>query len=217
MSEKKYFSLIYGAKIEAAPNTKILPSDTFSELLTSKELLEHIKSEAEQYRQQVVSECEVLKTEAEKEGFAHGYQAWVTQLKNLESEIEKVRDDMQKLILPIALKTAKKIVANELTTSPETILSIVMSTLKTVAQNKKIVLYVNKADFEVLEKSKGRIKDLFEQLESLSIRERDDVEQGGCIIETEAGIINSQIKERWMSLEAAFQSLEEQLRKGTIL
>lgn len=214
MNEKKYFSLLYGAKVEQAANTKVLSGDAFSDLLTSKELIEHIKEEAEQYRQEVITECETIKSDAEKAGFQHGYDAWVKQLKNLEDEIALVHEEMQKLILPIALKAAKKIVAQEITTAPDTILNIVMSTVKSVAQNKKIILYVNKADFEVLDKNKGMVKDKFEQLESLSIRERDDVEQGGCIIETEAGIINAQIKERWLSLEAAFQALEEQLRKG---
>lgn len=214
MNEKKYFSLLYGAKVEQAANTKVISGEAFSDLLTSRELIEEIKKEATKYRQEVIAECETIKSDAEKAGFQHGYDMWVKQLKNLEDEIALVHEEMQKLILPIALKAAKKIVAQEITTSPDAILNIVMSTVKSVAQNKKIILYVNKADFEVLDKNKNMIKGVFEQLESLSIRERDDVEQGGCIIETEAGIINAQIKERWLSLEAAFQALEEQMRKG---
>ncbi len=121
---------------------------------------------------------------------------------------------MIKLVMPIALKAAKKIVAAEITTAPEAILNIAKQTLKSVTQNKKIVLYVNKDDFEFLDKHKTKIKELFESLDSLSLREREDVERGGLIVETEAGIINAQIKDRWRNLEAAFDSLGEKLRKG---
>ena len=76
------------------------------------------------------------------------------------------------------------------------------------------MLYVNKDDFEVLDKNKAKIKELFESLDSLSLREREDVERGGLVVETEAGIINAQIKDRWRNLEAAFDSLGEKLRKG---
>ena len=49
-----------------------------------------------------------------------------------------------------------------------------------------------------------KIKKIFERLENLSIQERDDIEPGGCIIETEAGIINAQLENQWRSLEIAF-------------
>jgi type III secretion protein L len=214
VSDKKYFSLIYGSSLEVAPKGKVIESAAFSELLTSQELLERMKKEVEQYRQEVITECEELKEQARKEGFEEGYKAWVDQLKNLETEIAKVRQETQKLIMPIALKAAKKIVATELQTSPEAILSIVMSTLKAVAQHKKIVLYVNKADFDIIDANKNKIKEMFEQLESLSLRQRDDVEVGGCVIETEVGIINAQLQDRWRSLEAAFESLGNELKKG---
>ncbi|HXF29445.1 MAG TPA: HrpE/YscL family type III secretion apparatus protein [Chlamydiales bacterium] len=210
--DKKFFTLIYGTEVKPA-GEKIIDQEAFSDLVTSKELLEKIHQESEQYRQEVIAECEVYKEQARKEGFEVGYNAWVEQLKNLESEIEKVRDEMMKLMMPIALKAAKKIVASELTSSEDAIVNIVRSTAKAVAQHKKIIIYVNKADFNALEKSKSKVKELFEQLESLSIRERDDVEQGGCVIETEAGIINAQIQDRWRTLETAFEALNAQMRK----
>ena len=92
---------------------------------------------------------------------------------------------------------------------------MVKSTLKSVAQHKKIVIYVSKQDFDALDKNKNEIKTLFEQLESLSIRERDDIEPGGFTIESEYGIINAQIKDRWRTLEAAFEALYEQIRQGS--
>lgn len=209
----KFFSLIYGDKVHKAPGVKIIDSKSFSELLSSSELLEKIQQEAEKYRKEVIKECETLKEAAQQEGFEEGYKQWVQHVAKLEEEIKKVRDEMQKLVMPIALKAAKKIIVAELTTSPQAIVEIVMQALKSVAQHKKIVLYVNKADFEHLDSNKNKIKQLFESLESLSIRERDDVEPGGCIIETESGIINAQLKDRFRTLEAAFEALGSEIKK----
>jgi type III secretion protein L len=214
VSKTKYFTLISGAELHKGGPEKIIAAEDYSELMNSKELLVRIQEEAEEYRKQVIAECEVLKSESVKEGFEQGYKEWVEQIAKLEDEITKVREETQKLIMPIALKAARKIVAAEITLEPKSILNIVMQTLKSVAQHKKIVLYVNKADFDVLDANKGKIKELFESLESLSLRERDDVEQGGLIVETEAGIINAQIKDRWINLEAAFNALGEKLKRG---
>ncbi len=213
MSDKKYFSLIYGSTIRQTGQSKIVAAEDISKLLTAEEVLQTIISEAEEYRKQVIAECEVLKQQAIQEGFAEGYQAWAVHLAKMEEEIAKVREEMQKLIMPIALKAAKKIVSTELTTAPAAILDIVSITLKSVALHKRIVIYVNRADLEVLEQGKNKLKQLFESLESLSIRERDDIEQGGCIIETEGGIINARLKDRWRNLEAAFVALGDTLRK----
>lgn len=214
MTSKKLFSLIYGDTIRQATTEKIVPAADLSKLLSAEDVLATIVSEAEKYRQVVISECESLKEQAQKEGFAEGYKEWTVQLAKMEEEIANVREEMHKLIIPVSLKAAKKIVSSELALQPEAILEIVSSALKSVAQHKKIVIYVNKSDLEILENKKNKIKDVFESLESLSLRERDDVEQGGCIIETEGGIINAQLKDRWRNLESAFESLADTLRKG---
>jgi len=111
---------------------------------------------------------------------------------------------MNPLILPLALKAAKKIVAGELQTQPETIVNIVLQALAPVMQNHKITIYVNKADKEILETEKPRLKEKLEQVQSLIIKDRDDISPGGCMIETESGIINSTIENQWRSIEAAF-------------
>ncbi len=213
MTSKKYFSLIYGNTISKAPNTKIIPQEDFSKLLSGEDALKAVLEDAEKYRKQVAAECEELKAQAVKEGFEEGYKEWTVQLAKMEEEIARVQGDMQKLVMPIALKAAKKIVSSELTLQPNAIVDIVAGALKSVSQHKRIVIYVNKEDYKKLEQSKNKLKDIFESLESLSIRERDDVEQGGCIIETEGGIINARLKDRWKNLEAAFEALADTIRR----
>ena len=217
MSEQKYYQLISDKEVHARTTGKILPADSFSELVTGKELVDKIHREAEEYRRQVISECEAIKEEAIKEGFQEGYSQWVSHLAKMEEEIKRVREDMQKLVMPISLKAAKKIVASELALSPSVILDVVTNTLKSVAQHKRIIIYVSRQDMDALEKGKGKIKEIFESLESLSIREREDVEQGGCIIETEGGIINARLKDRWRTLEAWFEALEHNLKQQSQL
>lgn len=207
---KKFFSLIYGDQVHIAPKTKIVPADSFSKLIEASEVLEHIKKDAERYRNEVVQECEKLKEAAEQAGYEEGFKKWAEHVVNLEQEIEKVHREVQQLILPVALKAAKKIVAKELELSNIAIVDIIVANLKAVSQHKKITIYVNKNDLDVVEKNRPRLKETFESLESLSIRERSDVAAGGCIIETEIGIINAQLEHRWKVLEKAFEALLKQ-------
>lgn len=212
--EKKFFSLIYGDKIARAPNSKVLSQDSYSKIIEASEVLKIIQAEADKYRQEVVAECEKIKENAYQDGYQDGYKKWTEQLSYLEKEIKNVHDELIKLVIPIALKSAQKIVGREIELAPDVIVDIVSSVLKTVATHKKVTIYVNKKELEILERHKQQLKDIFEKLESFSIREREDVALGGCVIETEIGIINAQMEHRWKILEKAFEKLEKSNSKG---
>lgn len=207
MTKKKIFDLIRGDSIHIAPKTKFVPAKEFSTLQSAIEVLELANEDVEKYKIQIAEECEVIKAQAQQEGFEAGFQSWLEAIANYETEIQNVRSEIQKVIAPVALKAAKKIVGRELETSEDAIVDIVINALKAVSQHKKITIYVSKKDLRSLEAQKSKLRDLFEDLEVLSIRERADITPGGCVIETEGGIINAQLENQWRVLERAFAKL----------
>lgn len=204
---KKLFTLIYGDSVHTSPKTKILPANEFSKLVDAEGVFQKIKEDAEKYRQEVILECEKLKEKAQEDGFNVGFSKWAEHVANLEAEIQRVRTETSKLVIPVALKAAKKIVGREIELKEDTIVDIVENNLKAVAQHKRITIYVNRKDLAIVEANRNRLKGIFESLESLSIREGSEVNPGGCIIETEGGIINAQIDQLWLALENAFSVL----------
>lgn len=205
--KKKFFSLIHGDSIHIAPETRIIPASEFSKSLEAYQIVEEVKKDALKYKQEVAEEIEKLKEQAQKEGFEEGFKKWMEQIVKVEEEIVKVRKETEKVALPVALKAAKKIVGRELELSENTIVDIVSTSLKAVVTHRKITIYVNKKELESLEKNRTKLKDIFENLEILNLRERSDIEPGGCIIETEGGIINAQLENQWRILENAFDKM----------
>ncbi len=200
----KLFSLLSGQEVRIAPGEKIVPAKEFSTLQKASELLKKAKKEALEFAKEEAKEAEIVKEIAFKEGFQEALLSLNKHIIALDQELQTLRTDVQQKILPLALKAARKLVGEELKLHPDRIVDIVLTSLKPAVQHKKIVIYVNKADLDVLEAHKPKIKEMFEHLESLSLQERDDVEPGGCIIQTEAGIINAQLENQWQALEAAF-------------
>jgi len=202
----KFFSLLSGKEVRVAPGRKVIPEKEFSSLQTAHELLEKVQKEAEAFRKMTVEEAEKIKELAFQEGFQEGLVSLNKHLFALDKELTHLREDVQKKILPLALKAARKIIGEELRLHPDRIVDIVLTSLKPVTQHRKIVIYVNRADLAALEENKGKLKKIFEHLDSLSIQERGDIEPGGCMIETEAGIINAQLENQWRALESAFEA-----------
>jgi len=200
----KFFSLIYQGDIHPSKEDKVIPADEFSKLIAADDILKSAKEDAEQYKLQIHKECEEIKKAAEEKGFEEGLERFNNHLIHFDKQITLLRMELQKQILPLALKAAKKIVAEQLTLQPDTLVDIVIQALSPVVQNHRFTIFVNKADKEILETHKTRIREILEHVQSLSIQERSDVSPGGCIIETESGIINATIENQWRALEAAF-------------
>jgi len=202
----KFFSLISGKEVRIAPGKKKIPSKEFSTLLKAAEILEMAREESEDLKKNSVIAAEEEKKSGFEEGFQQGLESFNKHLLALDQELKELRAEIQKKMLPLTLSAARKILGEELKLHPDRIVDIVLNSLKPVTQHKKIVIYVNKSDLDILEQDKPKLKKIFEHLQSLSIQERDDIEPGGCIIETEAGIINAQLESQWRALESAFES-----------
>ena len=202
----KFFSLIFSGNLHRAGEDKVLPKEAFSVLLEAREVLAKAKEDVGTYLEQNQKECKKVLEKAKKAGFNQGLTEFNKQILFYEQKIKRMEQELQKVVLPLALKAAKKIVGRELELKPETILDIVQQTLRPVTQSHHIKIYVSKKEKEILEKRKKELRKSLEQVRTFTVEEKEDLSPGGCIIETEAGIINASLDNQWQALESAFQA-----------
>ena len=202
----KYFSLIYSGDIHKNDQDTFIPAKEFSELLNAREILNKAKEDIKVYLEENKKECKKYLEQAKEAGFNEGLTQFNEQILHFQQKMKQIEHDLQNLVLPLALKAAKKIVGTELQSHPETIVEIVRQNLKAVTQAHHIKIYVNRKDYEFLEKKKKEIKKILDHVQTFTVEEREDVSSGGCIIETEAGIINASLENQWRALEAAFEA-----------
>ncbi len=120
----------------------------------------------------------------------------------------RIREEIHKKILPLSLKGREKNHRRrtQAPSRPHRRYRLNGSS-NPLTQHRKIAIYVNRADLRrSRKKTNRRSRKLFDHLESFSCRNARDIEPGGCMIETEAGIINAQLENQWRALEAAFES-----------
>ena len=154
----KYFSLVYSGEIHRGEDDKVIPGEEFSELLKAIDVLDKAKKDVKTYLDQNKKECEKYLEEANQAGFNQGLTEFNKQIIHYEQKMKQFEHELQKLVLPLALKAAKKIVGRELEMNPETIVDIVRQNLKPVTQNHHIKIYVSKQDLDILEKEKKFFK-----------------------------------------------------------
>lgn len=203
----KLFSLIYNAQVHLAPGKRVLTPEEYAALLSAEELHAKMQQELERKKREDEEATAKAKAEAMAKGFEEGLGKWAEQLAAFEKSLVAHQGDMEKNIIPIAIKAAQKVVGREMEQKPELFAAIVREQLKAVAQHHKFSIYVNPKDLSLFDVEKPRLKQVVDQAESFIIAARDDIADNTCTIETEAGIINVNLEELWKALEAAFQQL----------
>jgi len=198
-------SLIEGRQVHLN-GKKVIKKEAFEKMLHLDEIIEEGKKELEALKESLKKKGDKAARAGRKKGFEEGLAEWNDQLLLFEQNLNMLRYEMQQSLLPLVLKTTKKIIGEQLRLSPDTVVDIVMQAVRSILQCRRVKIYLHREDREMVEKEKEKIKDLFEQLEMLEIAEREDVDRGGCILETERGIVNATLENQFRSLENAFEA-----------
>ena len=190
-------------------NGKVIPAEQAMELISAVEILKSAKEEADEVIAEAHKDGEEIRSDAKKAGFSEGLDLFNEHIKMFEDRLKVLRHEMQKAMLPLVLKSIKKIVGAELEINPDSVVNIVQESIKSVSSAKMVKLYVNRDDLEALEKEKEQLKLVFENIESFSIEMRGDVDRGSCIIETERGILNATLENQYRALQRAFENYKK--------
>ncbi len=182
-------------------------------------IIEEANFEARNIVDKAHQEAEIFVNTTREEGFNEGFQAGFQEgLNNASSIIEaaiearayleyrknEIYSEAEEQILRLVLDISKKVIGQELTQNNEVIISIIRLALEKCAYKSKLMLRVSAEDFEFVESNKEVIIRLTEGLNDLEVIKDISLSKGGCIIETQAGEINSSAEVQFRELEKAF-------------
>lgn len=106
----------------------------------------------------------------------------------------------EKEILELALSIAAKIIGRDLERDKDALLEIVANAITQARMAKAMVVRVNPKDAATLRERRGKLMELVGRQVDLAVRDDADVEPGGCIIQTEFGTIDGQLKTQYEML-----------------
>ncbi len=106
-------------------------------------------------------------------------------------------------ITQIALSVARNIVGAYIDTHSNLILDAVRECLKHLQDKSHITIRVHPDDLELVRSHRSRWRDIYEQIDMLSVEADPYISRGGCLIETPSGDIDAQIESRLEKLQLA--------------
>ena len=184
--------------------------------------LEKASTDAARIRQEAASEAEKIKAQAyeiaHKEGFEkgqkEGFEKGLEQVNKLISQLEIITRDADECrrnilenakhdIVDLSVKIAEKVVKATCTKQRDIAVRNAEYALGLLKEKSPAVIRVNLADIEVAREYRSVLLNMFDKVESIKIAEDPAVEQGGCIVESNAGGVDANIQTQLSSIRSS--------------
>ena len=188
------------------------PQDEASNLKT-------VEEQAESLLRQAKVEASEIEKQAYERGFSEGekagkelgeksleallkqYAKTLEELNNLRREIFAASE---REVLRLALEIARKVIRREVSVDEELILTLVKVALNRLAEQTIMTVRVNPRDYQSIQRHHAAYPSTSSLDEGVKLVEDPSVSRGGCLIETESGIIDARIEEQLREIEKGF-------------
>ncbi|MCS6885556.1 MAG: FliH/SctL family protein [Acidobacteriota bacterium] len=145
-------------------------------------------------RERIEEERRKILEKSREEGYREGFAKVNEIIYELTEKKREVLAQAEADMIRLSIRVAARIIGRELRQHPDTIADIVTQAIQTVRNQTKIIIRVNPDDMEHLLKSKDLLLARVGQSKIIDFQSDPKVQPGGCVIESEAGTVNAQLK-----------------------
>jgi type III secretion protein L len=207
MSEELQKSGGESERVLAITSAKVVKRETYEATREAQDIVAQAQAKAVGIIEDAERKRELIFQRAEEEGRTRGLAAWNEKLAKASQRTDQITKSWEQNMVRISVKVAEKIIGDELKLRPEAVADIVQEALRGARPGKLLTIHVNAADVQQVRAHLGRIREQAGVRSEMDIAISTEVAAGGCIVESELGVIDAR-------LETQLQCLEEILLRG---
>ena len=187
----------------------IVDGDVFESKLEAERLVAEARAAAERELAAARDEAERLRRKAELEGREKGLGAVTELLVGARLATAKARANAEGDLRALAVRIAEKILGRELALDGNAVVDVAAEALRHVGEPRELVLRCSPDDLAALERGKPRLIERCRAAQALSFSPDDAIARGGCIIETELGVVDARLSTQLEAIERALRGEPE--------
>lgn len=171
--------------------------------LDAHEIVARARAEAAEMLATAEREKETLEEESRQRGFQQGLNQWN---QNLVEALEARRQYLAKHeteLVELAVAVARRIVGECAATEPEAVLPAAREAIRAMRSERRIRLRIRTADEATVREHVAELSALSAEICEIVVIRDDTIQLGGCIVESDLGIIDAQFSTQLASLESA--------------
>jgi flagellar assembly protein FliH len=128
------------------------------------------------------------------------------QLKNIRQETYRY---IEKQVVDLALAIARKVVCREIEMDKEVVMCVAREAFAKVDDAVKIKIKMSPSDLQFIDETKYQLSDLIDNIDNVTLEAEENIQRGGCILETNLGEIDARIEKQLQAVEESFRNTLE--------
>jgi len=133
-------------------------------------------------------------------------QQGLLQLKNLRRD---TYHRIEKEVVELALAIARQVICREVEVDKEVVVCVAREALAKVEDPAEIKIKMNPADLQFINDAKIQFSELIGDIDNVTLEAGDNIQSGGCVIQTNLGEIDARIEKQLQAVEESFRTVLE--------
>lgn len=188
----------------------------------ARNIIAAARDEAEMVQIQASQAAQEMKEQAVENGYRTGLEKAQEEIASSQASVERENQALleaaraQKLqmmgdceadILRLSIAIARKVVAAELMSNPDVILHVIREAIALLDHPDNVTIHVNPTELEhvLQELGAGLYGESSQQLIKVTVFPDNQINSGGCTLESEVGMIDARLETRWEITEQALE------------
>lgn len=195
--------LLRGAEAERA--ARLVPSDRFEALTDAAQIRSAAQAEEKRLLAAARAEAERLRSEAVAEGRERGLSAVTELLVAARADAARTRRESHAELRSLAVKIAEKLLGRTLSLDPSAVVDLAAEALQHAGEPRALRIRCHPDDLALLESGRPRLLDRVRSAGALRVEADEDIARGGCVIESELGIVDARLNVQLDAIERALR------------
>lgn len=200
-----------GSRPILGESSGVLNKKTLEAREKATSIIEEADHEADRIRKdaaKVLAEVEAVREKARQDGFAEGREDGMAQATELITKFESLKEEFYQKAEPemiaLVMEIAEKVVGRMVHDHREAIVSIVRQAVES-ALGDRVTIRLNPEDNKKVQPQIKELQAGFDKSRRLVFKEDDSISAGGCVVETEVGMIDAQLETQLRAIRKALE------------
>ena len=180
---------------------KVVKGETYDATIEAAQIVDAARVQGHKILEAAGQERQTVIEAARREGYEHGLQKWNAAVAEVNAARDKYMAESEPELIRLAVRIAQKIIGEELRTNPEAIVSVARECLQSLGRERSLTLRVSPADVDLMRGRIGTLRETAGPHRSIEVVADRAVGPGGCIVESEYGVIDARLETQIRCME----------------
>jgi flagellar assembly protein FliH len=130
------------------------------------------------------------------------------QLNNIRKDTYR---EIEKEVVELALAIAKQVICQEISIDRDIVVCVAREALAKVEYPGSVKIMLSPSDLQFVKETRSQLSNLIQNIENVTFEAAENIQSGGCIIETDLGEIDARIEKQLEAVAESFRTTMEKI------